>query len=145
MTTAAESPGAEVQQGKFRLWNWILLSLGLFVVWLFVAAVYTFSEPAYVMTAEGEAKAGFWTLEINLARYKTLTNKYPGSLVDMVHRPEGFKGKWRQFMLEASLTDPWGEPWQYRSPSPKNPDGYDLFSKGPDKTEGTPDDIRNWQ
>ena len=26
----------------------------------------------------------------------------------------------------------------------KNKEGYDLFSKGPDKTEGTADDIGNW-
>ena len=40
--------------------------------------------------------------------------------------------------------DPWGEPYQYRSPGTHNKTGYDLFSKGPDKTEGTEDDIGNW-
>ena len=40
--------------------------------------------------------------------------------------------------------DPWGEAYQYRSPGTHNKSGYDLFSKGPDKTEGTEDDIGNW-
>ena len=41
-------------------------------------------------------------------------------------------------------TDPWGEPYQYRYPGVKNKDRYDLWSKGPDKTDGTDDDIGNW-
>jgi len=32
-----------------------------------------------------------------------------------------------------------------RTPGLKNPNGYHLPSKGPDKTEGTDDDIGNWQ
>ena len=40
--------------------------------------------------------------------------------------------------------DPWGEPYQYRFPGVKNKGSFDLFSKGPDKLEGTEDDIGNW-
>ncbi len=40
--------------------------------------------------------------------------------------------------------DPWGEPYQYRYPGTHNKSGYDLFSKGVDKAEGTDDDIGNW-
>ena len=40
--------------------------------------------------------------------------------------------------------DPWQEPYAYRYPGVKNKDSYDLFSKGPDKTEGTADDVGNW-
>ena len=40
--------------------------------------------------------------------------------------------------------DPWGEPYVYKYPGVKNPKGYDIYSKGPDKADGTADDIGNW-
>jgi len=42
-------------------------------------------------------------------------------------------------------TDPWGEPYIYECPGRHNPNGYDLSSLGPDKQQGTEDDISNWQ
>jgi general secretion pathway protein G len=39
--------------------------------------------------------------------------------------------------------DPWGNVFQYRFPGQHNPDGYDLYSFGPDGREGN-DDITNW-
>ncbi len=39
--------------------------------------------------------------------------------------------------------DPWGMPYQYQYPG-KNTAKYDLWSFGPDKTDGTDDDIGNW-
>jgi general secretion pathway protein G len=40
--------------------------------------------------------------------------------------------------------DPWGNEWQYRCPGQYNPDGYDLYSFGPDGRLGGDDDIANW-
>ena len=48
-------------------------------------------------------------------------------------------------MQTKELMDPWGEFYQYRNPGTKNPNMFDVYSKGPDKTEGTPDDVGNWQ
>ena len=42
------------------------------------------------------------------------------------------------------LTDPWRTPYHYRFPGLHNPTTYDLWSSGPDKLSGTPDDIGNW-
>jgi general secretion pathway protein G len=39
---------------------------------------------------------------------------------------------------------PWGEDYVYVSPGQNNKSSYDLYSKGPDKAEGTDDDITNW-
>ncbi len=50
--------------------------------------------------------------------------------------------KWRQLMKSVPL-DPWGEPYKYRYPGIKNPDGYDIYSYGPDKVESD-DDVGNW-
>jgi general secretion pathway protein G len=43
--------------------------------------------------------------------------------------------------------DPWGEPYQYRWPGERNPDGFDLWSYGADRAPGgaeTAADIGNW-
>jgi general secretion pathway protein G len=41
--------------------------------------------------------------------------------------------------------DPWGEPYQYAAPGVHNESGFDIWSKGPDKQNGTADDIGNWK
>jgi len=48
---------------------------------------------------------------------------------------------WRGPYSAGILLDPWGNPFVYRSPGLRNPDGYDLSSVGPDGTPGTQDDI----
>ena len=46
------------------------------------------------------------------------------------------------------LTDPWGQPYIYKSPGDVHEDGYDLYSTGVDgKDDGgkeDSDDIKNW-
>jgi general secretion pathway protein G len=39
--------------------------------------------------------------------------------------------------------DPWGNPYQYSYPGVRNPDKYDVWSRGPDGVNGTEDDIGN--
>lgn len=92
----------------------------------------------------GKAKGDIKTLEINLVRYKTNMGVFPSSLEDMVRRPGNVKGAWRPLMQESALRDAWGEPYQYRNPGKRNATGYDIYSKGVDKQDGTEDDIGNW-
>lgn len=40
--------------------------------------------------------------------------------------------------------DPWNNPYQYSTPGRYNVDSYDLWSWGPDGTDGTKDDVGNW-
>ena len=46
---------------------------------------------------------------------------------------------------DSLLTDPWGVRYLYRCPGTHNPHSYDLWSRGPDRVDGTGDDITNWQ
>jgi general secretion pathway protein G len=54
---------------------------------------------------------------------------------------------WKGPYLRKSVPlDPWGQPYQYRTPGEHNAD-YDLYSFGPDKVpggEGDNADIGNW-
>lgn len=53
---------------------------------------------------------------------------------------------WQGPYLKGNVpNDPWGKPYIYRSPGTQNKNGYDLFSAGPDATEGNEDDITNWE
>jgi general secretion pathway protein G len=86
-----------------------------------------------------------------LVRYRIDVGDYPSTaegLDALVNAPAGKVDRWRNgpYVDGGKLPlDPWGEPFSYRYPGTRNKTGYDIFSKGPDKTEGTPDDIGNWE
>jgi general secretion pathway protein G len=48
------------------------------------------------------------------------------------------------YIKPDAIEDPWGADFQYRVPGENNPYTFDIWSLGPDGTEGG-DDIRNWE
>jgi general secretion pathway protein G len=91
------------------------------------------------------------SLKTSLVRYKIDVGDYPSTaegLAAMVAAPANKSERWRGPYIDAPggriPADPWGEAYRYRFPGTRNPGGYDLYSIGPDKTEGTEDDIGNW-
>lgn len=52
-------------------------------------------------------------------------------------------GSWQGYMQKPLASDRWGTEWFYRVDSRENEDlKYELFSAGPDREEGTEDDLR---
>ena len=47
--------------------------------------------------------------------------------------------RWTQ-LLDSVPKDPWGKDFVYLNPGRKNPNSYDLYSCGPDRTPDTADD-----
>lgn len=47
--------------------------------------------------------------------------------------------------VPAPPRDPWGSVISVRCPGQHAPEGVDVLSYGPDKAEGTEDDVRSWQ
>lgn len=91
------------------------------------------------------------SLKTPLVSYRIDLGDYPSTsegLAALVVAPNGAAGKWRGPYMDVTggklPVDPWGQPYEYRYPGVKNPGGYDLYSKGIDKTAGTADDIGNW-
>jgi general secretion pathway protein G len=89
------------------------------------------------------------SMQAPLQAYKMAMGDYPTTaegLQALVTPPANRADRWRGPYLQDSKlpVDPWGEPYQYRYPGVKNKNGFDLWSKGPDKTDGTDDDIGNW-
>ncbi len=91
------------------------------------------------------------SIKTPLTTYSIHMGNYPSTdegLAALMTAPANRADRWRGPYLDPStklpLLDPWGEPYQYRYPGVHNKSGYDIWSKGPDKTDGTDDDIGNW-
>lgn len=95
------------------------------------------------------AKAQIDALSKALDQYRLDNRSYPGSqqgLAALISRPGDASGWNGPYLRKAVPVDPWGQPYQYKSPGQHNLD-YDLFSFGPDKAlggEGDNADIGNW-
>lgn len=91
------------------------------------------------------------SLEVPLATFKMAMGGYPTTeegLQALATAPAMNADRWRGPYIKSDggklPTDPWGTPYFYRYPGTKNSDRYDLWSAGPDRKEGTADDIGNW-
>jgi general secretion pathway protein G len=91
------------------------------------------------------------SIKTPLTAYRIDTGGYPSTaegLQALVTAPAARAESWKGPYIETPggklSLDPWQEPYVYSFPGVKNKDGYDLFSKGADKVEGTADDIGNW-
>ncbi|HEY4328157.1 MAG TPA: type II secretion system major pseudopilin GspG [Phycisphaerae bacterium] len=76
------------------------------------------------------------TFEIDNGR---LPNTAEG-LEALVSCPTGFEASWHK-LIDKVPVDKWGDPYIYICPGTQDPDGFDLRSMGPDKQDGTDDDI----
>lgn len=99
---------------------------------------------------EANAKADVRALEASVMRYKTKGGVFPSTeqgLEVLIRRPSSSPQprSWKKLLKrEEDLLDPWQTPYKYRYPGTINDDSYDIYSIGPDKKEGTDDDIGNW-
>lgn len=71
---------------------------------------------------------------------------YPTTLQALVTAPADVDAaKWKGPYLEKAVPlDAWGGEYKIRAPGQFNPAGFDLWSAGPDKVDGTADDVGNW-
>jgi general secretion pathway protein G len=92
----------------------------------------------------------------DIATFKTALNMfemdmgyYPkgrDGLNQLVVRPSGLTtaSKWHKYLdVDKLPMDPWGKAYVYENPGKHNPDGYDVYSMGPEGRGGT-DAIGNW-
>ena len=86
------------------------------------------------------------TLETPLTAYRVNMGHYPTTeegLQALIKKPSDEASNWRGPYVKKLNPDPWGNPYQYKSPAEKSQGGYDLWSHGPDGVESD-DDIGNW-
>ena len=63
-------------------------------------------------------------------------NSCPKSLDDLVAQ---------KYLAKASSKDPWGKEFIFHCPGTNDTDSADISSAGPDRQEGTEDDIQSWK
>ncbi|MEA3328879.1 MAG: type II secretion system major pseudopilin GspG [Candidatus Omnitrophota bacterium] len=81
-------------------------------------------------------------IPVALDLYELDNGRYPASLEALLTNPGGAKN-WSGPYIKKKPIDPWGNQYQYRCPSSHGRD-FDLYSFGPDGTEGS-DDVTNWE
>lgn len=85
---------------------------------------------------------------VALAEYEIHLGGFPTTndgLQALLEPPRGAdENAWEGPYLDKMPRDPWGNEFNYRFPGDHNRD-YDLWSNGPDRQEGTDDDIVNWE
>lgn len=100
----------------------------------------------------GEAKIALGTIQRALDMFYADFDRYPTEeegirvLWDkeaLVTEDEAEEEAWRKRLQKPAPEDPWGTEWGYREESEHEAE-YDLWSNGPDKEEGTEDDIVSW-
>jgi general secretion pathway protein G len=111
--------------------------------------------PQFITTTHdakvGAAKAHVAELESALERFYVHMDRYPTTeegLKMLVEAPTGSDKKWRGPYIKQLRNDPWGNPYQYRSPGLRHSSSFDLWSRGADGAdggEGQGADIGNWE
>ena len=84
--------------------------------------------------------------ENDAERFKLHCGRYPAQLDELLVRPSDadIAAKWQGPYVRRVPTDRWGSCLGYVCPGRHNPQTYDLWSFGADRTSGTSDDITNW-
>jgi general secretion pathway protein G len=80
-----------------------------------------------------------------LEAYRRMNGSFPSTeqgLQALVEKPTESPqpAHWKK-LCEEIVSDDWNTPYIYRCPGIKYPDGYDLFSAGPDRKPDTADDV----
>ena len=103
------------------------------------------SEQAKVAVARADVEA---TMATALKLYELDNGNFPTTsqgLEALTKKPTSspVPRNWNGPYIEKQSLDPWGNPYEYRSPGEHRSD-YDLYSKGKD-TDNDEDDITNWE
>ncbi len=80
------------------------------------------------------AKASVQTMAEKIQSYQLDTGSLPSSLDDLVTSPGGTSGWLGPYAKASDLKDPWGTPYEYRTPGDSQP--FSLTSLGADKQAG---------
>ena len=126
----------------------------IMVVVIVLAIMASLIVPQFVGTTleakVSKARSDIKTLETNLERMYLHLDAYPTTeqgLQALVTAPAGIEDRWKGPYVKVLEDDPWGHPYQYRSPG-ENGRTFDIWSQGADGQaggEGPNADIISWK
>lgn len=118
-----------------------------------IAGLIVFNTDTLFADAERSAAESFVTNSVAapLLQYRLHMGSYPTTeqgLQALLTPPgdQAAAARWKGPYLRSSqdILDPWERPYQYKFPGERNPNGYDIYSLGPDGAQSE-DDIGNWE
>ena len=101
-----------------------------------VAGVAVVVMKNYSRTQVKLAKKGVGDVVSAVTQYMIENNNCPKGLEDLVGQ---------KYLARPAAKDPWGKDYTLRCPGSHDPETPDVSSSGPDKTDGTADDIKSWE
>jgi len=105
------------------------------------------SDQARIAAAKADVTVNIPTVlklyELDNGFFPSTEQGLKGLMVKPITEP--IPQNWNGPYLENEPIDPWGRPYQYKSPGEHRPHDYDLYSLGKNAAaEKTDDDIKNW-
>lgn len=90
------------------------------------------------------AQSDISSIKTALSMFEIENGRFPTTAegLDALIQNPGNLPDWKRDLDKNNLNDPWGTKYIYRCPGTNGKD-YDLLSAGPDKQEGTADDIKD--
>ncbi|MDX9973608.1 MAG: type II secretion system protein GspG [FCB group bacterium] len=89
-------------------------------------------------------QAGTARAKGDIATYETAIDTYALDHQDKLPKTLKDLTSGERTYVRIIKKDPWGQDYIYKNPGTHMKNGYDLYSKGPDKVAGNDDDIVNW-
>ena len=126
----------------------LVLMILVIIASMAVVAIRPMRKKARIQAARTQIKV----FETPLEAYEMDLNEFPSTnqgLEALLSPPSDLpnQDKWFGPYLKGNTVplDPWGQPYQYEYPGKQNQqDVPDIWSFGPDKRDGTDDDVGNW-
>ncbi len=128
----SQGPRVDRQAGFTLLEIMIVLAIIAMLAGGVGVAVFKSFQKAKVSTAKLRVKAA----RDAVTQYMIETPSCPKSIEELV------SGK---FLDKNNAKDPWGVNLVIKCPGTNDTDGADISSPGPDKQDGTADDIKSWE
>lgn len=136
-------------------WSKGFTLIEIFLVVIMIAAVAVMVVPRFVgRSDQARLETAKADVQINiptaLKLYELDNGFFPTTeqgLTALMEKPDTkpIPENWNGPYLEKHPIDPWGRPYQYRSPGIQRPHSYDLYSLGKSPVpEAKEDDIANW-
>jgi general secretion pathway protein G len=101
-----------------------------------VAGVAVVVMKNYSRTQVKLAKKGVGDVVSAVTQYMIENNNCPKGIEDLVAQ---------KYLARPAAKDPWGKDYTLRCPGTHDPETPDVSSSGPDKTDGTADDLKSWE
>jgi len=124
------------------------IMLVVMIIAILVGGAIVLVAPNINFAGSTKAKSDIQGITTQVMLYNAQNRNYPTTeqgLNALVQRPttEPVPKSWQASYSTLPL-DPWGQPYNYQCPGTHNPASFDVWSSGPDKQNGTGDDIGNW-